>query len=175
MTRRPPIRVLASAVSLALDVVTAEVVAALDEAGVRTILLKGPALAHRLYDDGTPRPYTDVDLLVAPADVERAGAVLARLGFHVADSSARQATVWMRETDAATVDLHTSLIGIGGPARDVWTALQAGTERMRVGGREVEVLGPAGLALHVGLHAAEHGLQGEKALDDLGRAVERTP
>jgi hypothetical protein len=175
VTRRPPIRVLASAVSLALDVVTAEVVAALESAGVRTILLKGPALARRLYDDGAPRPYADIDLLVAQEDAEAAGAVIAGLGFHVADASARQATVWMRRADGATVDLHTSLIGIGGPASDVWTALQADTERMLVGGREVEVLGAAGLALHVGLHAAEHGLQGEKALSDLERAVERTP
>jgi hypothetical protein len=173
--RRPPKHLLGSAVSLALDVVTADVVGAMNTAGVRTILLKGPALAQWLYEDGAPRPYLDIDLLVAPGDAGRAEAVLIGLGFHTADASARHATVWMRAADGASIDLHTNLIGIGRPAREAWTALEAGTDRMRVGGREVEVLGRAARALHVGLHAAEHGMQAGKALNDLGRALERTP
>jgi putative nucleotidyltransferase-like protein len=54
------------AAALVLDTAAAGVVAALSEGGVRSILLKGPATAQALYGDGAPRPYSDVDLLVAP-------------------------------------------------------------------------------------------------------------
>ena len=63
-----------------VDRATARVVTALRDEGVRSILLKGPVLADWLYAD-SPRAYLDADLLVAPADVSRAEAVLDGLGY----------------------------------------------------------------------------------------------
>jgi hypothetical protein len=41
-------------------------------AGIRVVLLKGAALAHLIYPAPSVRPMVDIDLLVAPADLERA-------------------------------------------------------------------------------------------------------
>ena len=44
-----------------------------ERAGVRSILLKGPAVARWLYGPGEPRRYSDIDLLVGEADLAAAG------------------------------------------------------------------------------------------------------
>jgi hypothetical protein len=40
----------------------------LSAAGLKYVLLKGPALSHQLYDDFGKRPFNDLDLLVSKAD-----------------------------------------------------------------------------------------------------------
>lgn len=64
-----------------LQETVAETLPALHEGGVRTVALKGPVLAERLYDDATVRRSTDLDLLIVPADFAAALAVLERLGY----------------------------------------------------------------------------------------------
>ena len=54
---------------------------ALDEAGVEPIVLKGLALTACIYRDPGLRPMGDVDVLVKPADTDRACAVATRLGW----------------------------------------------------------------------------------------------
>lgn len=49
-----------------------EAVEALSEAGIEVILLKGAALAYSTYGSFSERPMSDVDLLVHPADAQRA-------------------------------------------------------------------------------------------------------
>ena len=58
-------RLLAMASNLRIDAATAEVVRALDAAGVGALLLKGPALSAWYADDPT-RSYMDCDLWVQP-------------------------------------------------------------------------------------------------------------
>ncbi len=53
----------------------------LHSAGVEALAHKGPALAFMLYGDVTQRQFRDLDVLVPPADVGRAKAVLAGLGY----------------------------------------------------------------------------------------------
>ena len=78
-------------VSAVVDHVTAEVVPALRDEGIRCILLKGPATVARLYDDPLERPYEDADLLIEPSRFEDARNVLRRLGFApVAPSTAHR-------------------------------------------------------------------------------------
>ena len=67
--------------SLQLDMVTAQVVSALDKQGVRSIVLKGPSIRRLLYADGAERSYIDSDLLVAPDCVSAARKVLREFGF----------------------------------------------------------------------------------------------
>lgn len=158
--------------SLALDALTAELVEALRARDVEPLLLKGPAIASRLYDDGSFRAHDDIDLLVAPARHHAAEAVLAELGFEAAGSDGR-AEPWIRRADGSVVDLHTMLFGVGVPSEDLWRALEPETEPLRLRGVEVETLASHALALLVALHAAQHGPKFGKGLDDLARALDR--
>jgi hypothetical protein len=53
----------------------------LGRAGIPVLFLKGPLLARRFYDGVGDRASTDLDLLVRPADVERAEALLLGDGY----------------------------------------------------------------------------------------------
>ncbi len=63
------------------DIATVELMAALQAAGIRSILLKGPSVQRWLYADHETRHYWDIDLLVSPAELHRAEAVADSLGF----------------------------------------------------------------------------------------------
>lgn len=167
--------------TIAVDLATAEAVRRLRTAGVRSILLKGPALAALLHDEGELRTYVDADLLVAPGDEERAAAVLRGLGFEQLVSDAElgghrrlHAHEW-RRAGGPSVDLHRTLPGARADPAAVVSVLAEQTCTISVAGAKVETLAPAGLALQVALHAAHHGPLAPKALDDLDRAVERIP
>lgn len=169
----------AVAVTLAVDSVTAQAHAALERAGIRSLLLKGPSFGPWLYGPDSNRAYSDTDLMVAPADFERAGQALAALGFAQPREIARpdhtdHATVWVRP-DGLNVDLHRALIGVRRDPAEAWELLAADTEPIEVSGARLECLGERGRALHVALHAAEHGVAEGKTLEDLRRALERVP
>ncbi len=163
--------------TLLVDQTTAEVIAALRERQVPSILLKGPSIAAWLYADGTLRSYNDCDLLVAPEDLLAARAGLEKLGFRDKTTPLGHPRLesheWIRGRDR--VDLHTTLIGIGALPRVVWGALSAMTLTQRVAGVEVQVLDQTALALHVVLHAAQHGREDPKPVEDLLRAIRAVP
>ncbi len=56
---------------------------AFEAAAVPVLAIKGAALAYTVYPEPWLRPREDTDLLVRPADVVRAGVVLAAAGFHL--------------------------------------------------------------------------------------------
>jgi hypothetical protein len=169
---------LAVARTLLLDHVAVEVADALADGGVRAILLKGAALAGWLYQD-TPRPYTDVDLLVAADRFTTAEGVLARLGFALGRPglSPREETpharVWQRA--GVAVDLHRTLWGVGVEPSVAWALLTQETEQLPLRTASLDVLGLPARALHVALHAAQDGVWPSKAREDLSRAVSQVP
>ncbi len=57
------------------------VVAALADAGIRPILLKGTPLAYTMYDSPASRSRADTDLMVSAADVEAARQVMRSLSY----------------------------------------------------------------------------------------------
>jgi hypothetical protein len=59
----------------------AEILDAAEAAGVPMLPLKGACFAETLYGDVALRPMVDLDLGVARADLERAGELIASLGF----------------------------------------------------------------------------------------------
>lgn len=71
----------AMAMVLLLDHLLVELSSAMAEAGVPTIVLKGPAVASTFYPDRAWRSYGDLDLLVAADDWRGACEVLVREGF----------------------------------------------------------------------------------------------
>jgi hypothetical protein len=166
--------------SLKLDVVTAEVVQRFDSAGIRSILLKGPALAAWLYEQEGSRSYSDCDLLVAPRDFEAAEQILTSLGFQrygldaIAGDWPKHARTWIRP-DGVSVDLHRTFFGVGVAPGDLWAEVSRDTEQMHVGGVDVEVLRPVARALLVALHAAKDGRRVSKVQRDLALALDRVP
>jgi hypothetical protein len=154
---------------LAIDGTAARLMESFSSAGVRCILLKGASLSE-LYDGA--RHYSDVDLLVAPVTLEAAEAALAGLGFELRHDDPHS-RIWKR--DVLDVDLHTTLVGPRVEPARVWEVLSEQTETITVGGAPVEALNGPGRALHVVLHAAQHGAEEPKPREDLRRAVERFP
>jgi len=57
------------------------ILAAFEKAQIAVIVLKGAALAHKLYPDRALRPMSDLDLMVRPDDLTQATQVLQALGY----------------------------------------------------------------------------------------------
>jgi hypothetical protein len=172
-------RAAAAADRLRIDAATAEVLQAFAEAGVQSMVLKGPSLTTWLYAPGERRSYRDSDLLVAPGHEQAAETALEGLGFErrwdqstLPDWWHEHGSDWSRAQDGVRVDLHRSLPGLGADADAVWSALAATKETIRVGGHDAPTLSLAGRALHVALHAVQHGADWGKGRGDLDRALE---
>jgi len=160
---------LAAARRLTLEGTAARVARAFHEAGVRCLLLKGPTFSD-LYDG--ERQYSDIDLLVAPETTPTAEEALIGLGFVLRDDDPHSRIWWRRGVD---VDLHSMLVGVQASSARLWEVLDAETEIHLVGDQRVEILNEPARALHIVLHAAQHGLQEPKPREDLRRALERLP
>jgi hypothetical protein len=87
--------------------------AALEQAGVKAVLIKGIALARRLYDFPHQRPMRDIDVLVDAPDFERAVRVLARAGLAHPVSHGQRAHEQNLAGDGYWIDLHRDLVGTG--------------------------------------------------------------
>ena len=166
---------LAAARALATDAATAEVVASWRDKGIESVLLKGPSVVDWLYP-GEPRGYDDADLLIAPASLLEAVAVLHELCFTAFPQHlSSHAHPWVRARDGTIIDLHTRLWwGPRLPPEQVWRQLQGWLQPCQVGGGTVNVLNLPGRALSVALHAA-HDPGKSKPREDLRRALARTP
>jgi hypothetical protein len=175
----------AAARTLAVDVLTGEVLEALRRAAIQPILLKGPAIAQWLYGADEFRPYIDVDLLVDPSQHAAAKEVLRQLDLLRVRRDYERAgrlehdDVWIQPGTAGIVDLHRTLPGVRGTSPErVWRELWPRTAEMQLPppGGSVRVLNKPALALLVALHAAHHLGEDEmvvKPLADLERASAR--
>jgi hypothetical protein len=175
-------QLVAAGLSLHLDAVTTEVVLALREAGIPSVLLRGPAIAQWLYEEATERSYVDVDLLIPYDVVQAAEKYLSGLGFSdltvegvLPHDRPTYAHTWARRRDGATVDVHYTLLGAQLEPKLVWEVLAGETEATSLEGAAVRILTKPGRALVVALHAAHHGVLVGKPLDDLARALELLP
>ena len=162
---------------LALDSAALEAIASLREAGIRAILLKGPAIASWLYDEPWERVYTDVDLLVSPDNHARAETVLERLGYRAAwrldPANPVHASTWMREAPRqAAVDLHWR-IPLASDGAACWSVLSSETEPLLIGNTAVEALSPDARSMWTAVHAVQHGIRQGKSMQDLERALDR--
>lgn len=165
---------------LALDALAAQAIVALRDRGIDSVLLKGPATVHWLYqDDPSRRRYTDVDLLVDPTRFDEAGAVLAEVGFRDRLAGLRQAEAdrlyeraWVR-APGEMIEVHRGFFGVGDWAA-FWAAMRHHSHRLAVAGLDVDVPDRVGGALVYALHAVAHGTErklSRKPLADLDRAL----
>jgi hypothetical protein len=166
--------------ALALDVTAADVVQALAAAGIRSVVLKGPAMVHWLYpDDPGERAYTDVDVLVAPAAFTAAERVLENLGFRKPVTSYRdrvepwsQESAWERPgTPPTSIDLHHSFHGVR-DRQEFWAGMNSHASTIEVAGQPVFIPDAAGCALVAALHESAASRVEQSAID-LRRALSR--
>jgi hypothetical protein len=151
-------------------------------AGIPSLLLKGPALAHRLYGDGVPRPYVDSDVLVRASTFEAAERALMDRGFvrasplqeKVRPDWARHDHCLVRPGEDIGVELHWTLMHYAVDPELVWEAFNRNAATQRVGGVEVDIPADPQLALHTVIHVTEHGTMLGPA-EDLRRALEQFP
>jgi hypothetical protein len=165
--------------TLLLDAVAAQSTALLSEHGISAILLKGQVTASWLYP-GEIRTYSDVDLLVDPAQRDRAIEVLGTIGYAHWLAGADQVEYGPNEIELigpsrTCIDLHHTLLGVAASPTRCWQVLSARAEQMLVGGRVLTVLDPAARTMHLALHVAQNGPIDTKALADLERGLDRLP
>ena len=150
--------------------------------GLAVIVLKGPVLAESVYPEPALRPFSDLDLLVRPADRLHMDAVLRDLGHRrVADEHSWDfdiaydgATVY-ETADHVRIDLHWSLLT---EPRFVCNLDEAGIwERsvpITVAGEAARGLGCEDLVLYLAAHlAVHHTLVGLRRYWDVALLLER--
>jgi hypothetical protein len=170
-----------------LDAAAARIFQAFETDGVEALLLKGAALADLLYVAGERRPYRDVDLLVSPRDLTRAGATLTGLGFRNASQALGIDDIggvvheqnWVGSHPGAKhevlIELHHRMACSEAPPQSGWDALAARRTWVELGGHRVPVLDRQGQAMHLALHAAQHGPGYVKGVSELALGLERWP
>ncbi|MDQ3987254.1 MAG: nucleotidyltransferase family protein [Actinomycetota bacterium] len=162
---------------LRLEVAIEEVIAALTQARIPTILLKGPSIARWLYESRADRPYGDGDILVAPHDHPKGETVLESLGFEterytsIPGDRKPEASEWRRD-DGIWMDLHFTIPGVRVSPDIAWSVLSTHVEKMDLRGHQVNVLSIPARTLHLVLHAAHHGAETSQPLRDLTKALE---
>lgn len=108
-----------------------ELLAALQNAGVETMVLKGVhSLLRGVYPDPGARMVRDVDILIRRDVLQPALAVLERLGYSVSVQYLPEQHAYaefVREGDPSAVDLHLEIVDVPHllSARDVWPRAQA--------------------------------------------------
>jgi hypothetical protein len=179
LPRQPPDRtVRAAAFRLGLDAALEELAEAFAAGQLQPLLLKGPAFARWLYDDPGERTYVDLDLLVAPEQLEAARRTLGGRGFEQLTQRAHahqreHHESWGRRRPAAVIELHHTIFLLDAPPGLVWQRFAAHAQTLVVGTSEVRVPGLDASALLVALHALLHGVGTPKPLRDLERALDR--
>ena len=169
------------ATTLRIDWATVEVLRTFEATKVESLLLKGVSFARWLYTKADPRPYGDCDLLVRPGDFARAREGLSALGFEpiyeegdMPEWWREHAVLWLRHSDAVGVDLHHTLQGVGVDDETLWLVLAENTEPLEVAGYSARALTIPGRALHMALHASQHGNEWGPVVDEVELAVSRT-
>ncbi len=157
-----------------------EAVAALEEAGVATVALKGPVMAERLFPPDEPRASEDLDLLILPGELDRAVQALRGRGYapdpaSLAKRGAPQNPHLVLHGDrTVSLELHyRASADFSRPVEAAELVARAGVFHSRHG-FAVRVLAPEDEFLFLTLHAAKHNY-GLSQMYDLKLLLERFP
>lgn len=157
---------------------------ALDGAGIRWIVVKGPALAARWALGATARGYHDLDLLVDPGSLHKAVETLRAAGFEHRNRNwegFRERGVGEVPLDdgAVVIDLHWHLLGLAEQRRAVHLPTSQMLDRsvpIQLGRVSARTLDDADTLVHLGVHHAFAGARYLVQLMDLhlmAREVDR--
>jgi hypothetical protein len=166
--------------NLGLTAELARVSAALRCASIPALSYKGPTLAQRLYGNVGLRCFSDLDLLVEPADHHRAAEVLIAAGYHrfrQIPDRARQAAGECEEEFAGpdarhVVDLHWAVAQpyfSVGPLPAGW---KARLRHLTLAGEQLATFGEADDLLVLALHGGKHRWERMAWLADFAAAID---
>ena len=152
--------------------------------GIPALPFKGPTLGLQAYGDPALRTFADLDVLVRPADLEDARAVLLNGGFRPSfpTTPARRALLVRRGShesferdDGVAVELHWRIAGavsdFGLDYDRLWSRLGV----VSLGGRLVPALEPVDLLLVLCIHGAKHAWERLAWICDVAELVRQTP
>jgi hypothetical protein len=150
--------------------------------GIRPVVLKGPHLAHTVYPRSDDRTWTDLDLLVAPAEFPAALEALVASGYGLAEPMpGRTATDLegyhreLRSPIGVQVELHRDVAPHACWPVDI-AAWMERAEPFRMDGVEALGLCPEDLLLHLCLHIVKsHFDVEEKHFRDIERLLQARP
>lgn len=152
----------ARALAVMRTLMLVDLVRRLREAGIRTIVLKGPAVAIAAYGDYSRRTFGDVDLLLHRSDLPQARDFLLTRGL-VRNFSPEMERALIADqhalefSDARTkVELHWSLLSRHLRFDIDLDRLWADSEKVNCMGEEITVLRREHLFLYLCAHAAKH-------------------
>ena len=159
-----------------------DVVAALRDGGVEAIWLKGVLLALDIHGHLAWRPAGDIDLLVRPAELERAASILVEAGYRPHRPYTLEAIVASTHhlppfsmDGRSSVELHWTLLPPGAPYDVPPDELWECAVPTSVGGVDALGLSPEHLLLHQCLHTSYRHLfaGGLHPACDIAGVVER--
>jgi hypothetical protein len=151
-------------------------------AQIPVLAVKGPVLGLAFYGDLALRPFEDLDLLVRPADRERAITLLCDLGYlpRYPLQGALQRGYFRRfdelhfshSATGTLIDLHWSLLWrrytFAAALDDLWER----TATVSVGTVQIHTLGTEDLLVYLLIHAAKHGCACLAWLGDIARIMQ---
>lgn len=152
------VRLLLQANDLRFEVVFGEIRNLMEKEGIPLILLKGPHLAHVIYDNPGERPYIDLDILVKPRDFKRAARILCENKFIPLEEGDRnlatkaQTNHWVFSSRyGQMIELHRGFTGLARHSSDLdkWFAR---AEEFSFGQTPALGLGTEDLLCHLCLH-----------------------
>jgi hypothetical protein len=180
---RPPERVLGLMNALVQSGVAAwseglEILAcaagALAQDGIPCLLLKGPALTEYYAGRARERAFTDLDIVVPPAQCERALAALGARGFRPAGGASRRALLRRAHFHllltppaprSMPVELHWNLVDRANLYRIDMTRIFTAASEARCDTVTVRALGTIDTLLYLCLHLRKHGALNYLAAD----------
>jgi hypothetical protein len=157
---------------------------ALSEAGIPAIVLKGAALADTIYPSLADRPMNDADLLVRPADHDRARAALESVGYRFVPEqrwrfspfeSEFTGEMQFRRGERAVIELHWELTSVEWLRRLAGLDTEALWREARpfaIGGIQALQLSTCDTLLHLCLHLSAHGYVHENGYRDIRQLLD---
>lgn len=158
---------------------TLRLVRAFEAAGIAVVVLKGAAIAREIFGRFGLRSSVDIDLLIAPEDVERASDILTSLAMARTEPPADASPGEMRDrlarhkdmvfwnaTSGLTIELHWRLFQNPRILPTVTPAMAVPIDLLP--GAPVPVLPLSLSALYLCVHGGEHGWARLKWLADIG-------
>jgi hypothetical protein len=152
--------------NLALAAELVRLVGALRELGIEVLAYKGPMLGQQLYGDVTLRQFSDLDIVITPADVMRTRDALFKLGYvemepfsgpllrkHVSSQCEWQ----MRQMNSGIlIELHWALFPHYASLDLSGTELHQASVAIEIAGEPVRAIGLRHLALVLSAHGTKH-------------------
>jgi len=153
----------------------ADILKALQPAGIPVILLKGVHLAKWIYPEVALRPMGDIDLLLRRDDLAQAASILQGQGYRYVRAFKLEREVRKHQhipalwqPGKAPVELHWHIATPGSPLNVDLEGLFARAQPVMVDGTPALVLSPEDLLLHISYHLLqEEFVRGLKRLYDI--------